>query len=207
MKKLFSVLMVLAMLFSFAAADSVVTPTDLQPETEQPAAVVPVVSPKADERESGNFRDYAGETTLALGTYTQLGELPLQIWIPNGLFTEQEIPQDDEEYADTIMILAYNSNPEYTVTIDCAEAAQTYEELLAQLASPEFADIASEVSPAIANGFDAVAFTVAGEGDSSTRIMDFFMEDRYVQFSFPVVEDAVFVQFASMMSASLEAME
>ena len=36
------------------------------------------------------------EEDLALGSFVQLGELPLQIWVPGDLFTVAEIPDDPD---------------------------------------------------------------------------------------------------------------
>ena len=86
MKKLTAVLMALTILFSFAMAD---TQTDLQPAPAAKPATATNLQPAVPEEELQviNFREMVDEETLAAGSYVQLGELPLQIWIPGDLFT------------------------------------------------------------------------------------------------------------------------
>lgn len=182
MKRILAVLFALMMVFTFAAAET-------GTETEQ----------------AGSFRDMMSEEELAAGTYTSLGGLPMQVWMPNNKFTELEIPDDNDEYEYAVAYLAYTENPDYRVTVKCLEADQSYEDLIATLTDPDFAAVFQDVQPAVANGFDAVSYTYNGEEDEQTRIIEFYVDGFLVVFSFPVVEDAMFMQYASMMSASMEA--
>lgn len=223
MKKLIAVLMALTVLFSFAMAD---TQTDLQPApAAEPAAepasaadVQPAADPQpavpeegAEEEEEAqvvNFREMMEEEALAQGEYARLGELPLQIWIPTGKFTVKEIPDDPETYADAILVLSWNANPDYEIIVNYGETDVVFADYLADLENEEDQDVISSVAPAKVNGFDAVSFIQENEDGAQFWLADYFTGDACVEFIFPIVEDDDdFEDCAAMIGSSLEAIE
>ena len=214
MKKLIAVLMALTILFSFAMAD---TYTDLQPApaaqtapaaNPQPAPA-PAAAPAPEEKEEMqvvNFREMIGESALVLGSFSQLGELPLQIWIPEGLFTVKEIPEDSEDYADAVLVLGWNANPDYEIIVNYAETDAAFEDYLAGLKNEEENGVISSVSPAKVNGFDAVSYIQENENGTQYWLADYFTGDACVEFIFPMTEDDEdFENAAPLVSSSLEA--
>ena len=219
MKKLIAVLMALMILFSFAMAD---TQTDLQPApaaepatatNTQPAAdVQPAAAEDETEDEEDvqvvNFREMMDEEDMALGSFIQLGELPLQIWVPGDLFTVAEIPDDPEQYADAIMLLTWNENPDYQILLNYGETGMSFEEYVAELEKEEEQEVITGIAVAKVNGFDAVSYMQENEDGSQFWFADYFTDNGVVQFFFPAVDDeGEFLDFAEMIGCSLEAIE
>ena len=221
MKKLIAVLMALAILFSFAMAD---TQTDLQPApapaaepaaatNTQPAENLQPAAPEGEAEEEEelqvvNFREMMEEEDLALGTFAQLGELPLQIWIPADMFTVKEIPDDPETYADAILVLSWNANPDYEIIVNYGETDIVFADYLADLENEEEQEVISSVAAAKVNGFDAVSYIQENEDGAEFWLADYFTGNACVEFIFPVVEDDDdFENFAAMIGSSLEAIE
>lgn len=180
MKKLAAVAMALVLLFSFALA-----------ETETEATTM-------------NFRELVGEETLSQGTYTQLGNLSMHIWIPNGKFSEVEIPQDDEEYADTVMILSYDANPDFELVIEAGETDVSIDDALADLQSEENAEVFSNIKPGIINGINGISYDVKFDDGTVYTAAEFYVDNYFVSFSCPTTDDAELMQYASMITCSLE---
>ena len=232
MKKLIAVLMALTILFSFAMAD---TQTDLQPApapaaepaaepaaantqpaaepaaaNTQPAANVQPAAPAATEEEVQvvNFRELYDEEALAAGSFTQLGELPLQIWVPGDKFTAKEIPEDSEDYADAVLVLGWNANPDYEIIVNYGETDMSFEDYVAELKKEEEQGVITGIAVAKVNGFDAVSYMQENEDGTQYWLADYFTENGVVEFIFPAIEDEEeFSGFAEMIGCSLEAVE
>ena len=117
MKKIVAILMALAVLFSFAMAE--VTPTNLSSSQKQTATATaaPTAEPAAAaEPAVVNFREALTADQLAAGTYVQVLELPLQYWVANDVFTNEEVPAE-EGYEETIAILAFIANYYFHVNV------------------------------------------------------------------------------------------
>lgn len=199
MKKLIVVMMALTILFSFAMAD---TQTSLQSAAaeEGPAEAV--------DLRPINFREMMDEEAMAQGSYTRLGELPLQIWIPNDMVTVKEIPDDPETYADAILVLGWNTNPVYEIIVNFGETDAVFADYLADLKNEEEQEVINGVAPAKVNGFEAVSFIQENEDGARFWLADYFTGDACVEFIFPITEDDEnFMECAEMIVSSLEAIE
>ena len=207
MKKIVAILMALAVLFSFAMAE--VTPTNLSSTQKQTATATaaPTAEPAAAaEPAVVNFREALTADQLAAGTYVQVLELPLQYWVANDVFTNEEVPAE-EGYEETIAILAFIANPEEKIVIDCGETELDFDTFYGNLTAEDMKDYFSDVTRATVNGMDCAAYLCLNEDGTKTRTVEYFSENTFVKFAWPETEDDDFDNFATMTATSLEAIQ
>ena len=68
-------------------------------------------------------------------------------------------------------------------------------------------DYFSDVSRATVNGLDCAAYTVLDEDGTQSQVVEYFIENVFVKFAWPVTEDEDFDSFATMTATSLEVIE
>ena len=152
-----------------------------------------------------NFSDLATEEELAMGSYRQLSTLPLQIWVPNELITEAEIPQK-EGYEDTLLIFIYNGNPDQKLVIDRFIPETDFNAFITAINNGEMEETISDMEAALVNGFPVAAFYEIDEEGNYYCTYLYFIEDYVIKFSFQEYDEIDLLNFSTMISLSLEPM-
>lgn len=181
MKKTIALVMALAMLLSFATA-----------ETAEVATV--------------NFTEMIPEEQLALGIYdTVSDDIPAKIWVLNGAFIAADASEVPEEYATghEIGIFKYTADESLKVIFSALpNDGGSFDDLVKAL--KEDTETFAEVEEAVVNGIRAVSYSARDENGEILRYATYEVADYvWLNIMFKATDNDEFNQAVALIAASV----
>ena len=182
MKKLIALVMALAMLLSFAAAETATV----------------------------DFTSMLSEADLALGTFVKVSEdLPAAVWIMNDLFTvvpPEEYPEELTTGHECLVLACADSPEDRVVMSVLSNDTGTFDDLVKAL-NDDPATF-SEVEEAVINGIRSVGYKVTEEDGTVLMYATYEVTDyAYLNIVFRQSDNMPYLQAAGLMVASVSLVE